>query len=98
MRERTCLAEAERKQRQTLADAIETIGEGFALFDAEGRLTVSNTRLAEIFPKSAHVLRPGASYDDVLRSIAEDSGAAGGNVEDWLAQQTRLREAKVHAR
>jgi signal transduction histidine kinase/DNA-binding response OmpR family regulator len=98
--ERQRLSEAERKQRQTLADAIETIGEGFALFDPAGKLVVCNTRLTEIFPKSAHVLKPGTAYEEILRSIALDSGAAGANesAEDWLAQQRRLREAKVQVR
>lgn len=98
--ERNRLAEAESKQRQTLSDAIETIGEGFALFDANEILLVSNTQLREIFPRSAHVFHVGASYREVLRSIAEDSGAVDdpARTDDWIEQQYVLRrtEAAVH--
>ena len=54
--------EAERARRQSedrLQAAIETIDEGFALFDAEDRLTLFNARFLEIYGKSAEALVPG---------------------------------------
>ena len=43
---------AQEKQRETeqrLVDAIESIGEGFAFYDAEDRLVLCNSRYREMF-------------------------------------------------
>ena len=91
--ERDRLAAAEVRQRQILSDAIETIGEGFALFDAADRLIVSNSQLEAIFPASAHAIAIGTGYDALFRSIAVDAGAATAAPKPWLEEQRRLHDA-----
>ena len=54
-----------------LRDAIESIQEGFALFDAEMRFVIFNQRFLEMYPLSAPAIAPGASMEDVLRYGAE---------------------------
>jgi signal transduction histidine kinase/CheY-like chemotaxis protein len=88
--ERNRLAAAEVRQRQILSDAIETIGEGFALFDAEDRLIVSNSQLGDIFPASAPATVDGTSYDALFRSIAVDGGATS-DPDRWVAEQSAMR-------
>ncbi|MEO5335997.1 MAG: PAS domain S-box protein [Magnetospirillum sp. WYHS-4] len=50
--------------RNRLLDAIESSGEGFALFDAHDRLVVCNRRFAETCDTAA----PGAPFSDILKS------------------------------
>ncbi|WP_395020100.1 PAS-domain containing protein [Dongia sp.] len=54
-----------------LREAIESINEGFALFDADLRYVQFNRRLLELYPKSAPAIKVGAKLEDVLRYGAE---------------------------
>jgi PAS domain-containing protein len=72
---------AEAAQRQLL-DAIESSSEGFALYDADDRLVVYNSRYREIFagPECAvlparppFVEAPGTPFEVVIRSFAESA-------------------------
>jgi signal transduction histidine kinase/CHASE1-domain containing sensor protein/integral membrane sensor domain MASE1 len=54
-----------------LRDAIESINEGFALFDGELRYVQFNHRLLELYPRSAPAIKIGAKLEDVLRYGAE---------------------------
>jgi signal transduction histidine kinase len=50
-----------------LMEAIEAVSEGFALFDAEDRLVLCNSRMREFFPDLAEALRSGATFEGLLR-------------------------------
>jgi adenylate cyclase len=66
---RNAEATAARAQRQ-LREAIASIDEGFALWDADDRLVILNERLREMFGKLDIELRPGVTFDEVARSLA----------------------------
>jgi PAS domain S-box-containing protein len=63
----TALKHAEARLR----DAIESVNEGFALFDSEMRFVVVNSNLAEMYPVSGKLAKPGARLEDMLRYGAE---------------------------
>jgi signal transduction histidine kinase len=75
-----------------LRDAIESINEGFALFDADLRYVQFNRRLLELYPKSAPAIKIGARLEDVLRYGAErgevpavtDRKEVDTYVQDWM--------------
>jgi signal transduction histidine kinase/CHASE1-domain containing sensor protein/integral membrane sensor domain MASE1 len=60
-----------------LRDAIESINEGFALFDAEMRCVVANSRMQVLYPVSGHLAKPGAKLEDMLRHGAENGEYPG---------------------
>jgi PAS domain-containing protein len=60
-----------------LRDAIESINEGFALFDADMRCVVANSRLRDLYPVSGHLAAPGARLEDMLRQGAENGEYPG---------------------
>ena len=64
------ITEAERSRRR-IGEAFEAIGQAFALFDANQRLTVWNSRLADL--ASGLVLTAGMPYAAVMRAIAQSS-------------------------
>jgi PAS domain S-box-containing protein len=79
--------EAELRQaRETLEDAIESLSEGFALYDADDRLVMCNQRFRDFSRESADVLVPGVAWIDFARTGAERGQYvdAIGRVEDWL--------------
>lgn len=66
--------------------ALEAIPDGFVLFDRNENLVICNHRFREIYPESAHLMQPGASYESVLRA-GLDAGIftdAVGCEEAWL--------------
>ncbi|RVV98154.1 response regulator [Mesobaculum littorinae] len=76
--------------------AIETIPDGFVLFDQEDRLVVCNRRYREIYPESAAAMIPGTPFEDILRFGLENGqyAAATGREEAWLDERlTAHRQA-----
>ena len=51
-----------------LSDAIEVIDAGFALYDAEDRLVLYNTRYKAMFPEIGELIKPGVRLEDLLSS------------------------------
>ena len=73
--EKQLAKELEQAQRQ-LRDAIETISEGFVLFDADDRLVLCNETYRSYYAdavdeEAAKRLVPGASYEEILRPFFE---------------------------
>ena len=94
-----------REARRRLVDAIESISEGFALYDADDRLVLCNTRYTELlYPGLEEIVQPGAPFETVVRNAA-DRGLirdAIGRVDEWveerLAQHRNPGEPHVQER
>lgn len=88
----TILRQQRRERRAAqaqLATAVDSLADGFVLFDDDDRLVLSNRRYAEIHDRCADAIRPGAMFEDILRLGIERGQfpEAVGNEEDWLARQ-----------
>jgi adenylate cyclase len=86
------LREIERA-RQRLIDAIESISEGFAFYDADDRLQLCNSRCRELLYASTDIeIEPGTPFEAILRRaverglVDEASGEPEGYVQQRLAQ------------
>ena len=84
-----------REARTRLTDAIETISEGFSLYDAEDKLVICNSRYRELFASHADVLVPGTSFETILRTATERGliKDAEGRRDAWIKE----RIARHHA-
>ncbi|HZS84592.1 MAG TPA: PAS domain-containing sensor histidine kinase [Stellaceae bacterium] len=83
------------QSQSQLTQAIESISEGFALFDAEDRLVLSNRKFVNLFPGAESAIRPRARFADIMRAVV-DAGAIAvppSEREAWLAERLRLRAA-----
>ena len=69
-----------------LHNAIDSISEGFAYFDAEDRLVLCNKRYREIFPELADLLVPGMKFEEGLRAGIERGMTLpeGQSVEEFV--------------
>jgi adenylate cyclase len=79
--------------RQRLIDAIESISEGFALYDWEDRLVLSNSRYRELLYAGLDTeLTPGTTFEHIIRRSAERGYIrdAEGRVEEWVAERLSL--------
>ncbi len=94
-RERRRLAAEAEAQRRLLADAIGSIHEGFALYDADDRLMVSNATYAALHEGLRDILHPGTSFEQVLReAVARRVVDPHGDPEAWIAMRLRRRRAQ----
>jgi len=58
--------------RRRLTDAIESISEGFSLYDAEDRLVICNSRYHEqLYPGMSDIVQPGTLFETVIRAAVE---------------------------
>ncbi|MFC4973110.1 PAS-domain containing protein [Halomonas beimenensis] len=75
-----------------LTEALESIAEGFALFDAEDRLVLYNSRFKEHFVTPGDVVEPGLRFEDLLKAVVErgmtpqDYASGEAYIADRLAQ------------
>src|SRR5215813_2391197 len=84
-----------REARTRLTDAIESISEGFSLYDAEDKLIVCNTRYRELFATHADVMVPGTSFETIIRT-ATNRGLikdAEGCRDAWLGERLKRHRA-----
>ena len=75
--------------RARLMDALESIPEGFALFDADDRLVLTNRRFEELYGDHARPFAPGTPFEDIARMSAELGAIpeARGREAAWLRER-----------
>jgi len=76
-------------QQMRIWSAIETIPDGFVLYDSKDRLIVCNERYREIYADSAPAIVRGATFEEILRYGLErhQYPAAEGREEEWLQER-----------
>ena len=81
--------------RQRLVDAINSISEGFSLYDKNDRLVLSNSRYKDLlYPGLQDSIQPGVLFTDVITNAA-NAGLiehTTGQLDEWVAE--RLKQHK----
>ncbi|MCG8594830.1 MAG: CHASE2 domain-containing protein [Kiloniellales bacterium] len=83
-------AEAARKAAQRrLEEAIGAMRDGFAMFDAESRLLLCNTRFRDLHAIGWQTPLEGRTHEDILRAFAAESPAhqLRESRESWIGRQ-----------
>ncbi|HKT20114.1 MAG TPA: ATP-binding protein [Stellaceae bacterium] len=72
-----------------LRDAVESMSEGFVIFDKDDRLVTCNEAYKALYPKNAHLMVPGSRFEDIVRAGIEagQSPDALGREEEWIAKR-----------
>jgi signal transduction histidine kinase len=80
-----------------LRETIESIPEGFVVYDGGDRLVMCNEAYRALYPHTAAALVPGASFSEFLRARAAngDVAEAIGREGEWLEE--RLRQHRLPA-
>ncbi|HEY1504240.1 MAG TPA: PAS-domain containing protein [Stellaceae bacterium] len=79
-----------------LRNAIESIAEGFVIFDAEDRFVMCNESYRKMYGENAAGFVPGKTYEEIMRQAVATGRHPGaiGQEEEWLAERLRKhREA-----
>lgn len=100
-----------RESRNELAHALESMTDGFVIFDKNGILVMCNQHYRETFPKTGHLRVPGASIVDLLKASVDTKellDVPEGTEEAWLlnraktlqsdtVQEMRLSDGRWHS-
>ena len=70
-----------------LRDALESIGEGFALFDKDDKLILANDLYKSANPAAAHLMTLGRPRKDIIEAMTHGGDIIG--VEDWIDSYDR---------
>ena len=92
IRDITAQRQAERGRRtaqRRLAEAIEAMRDGFAMFDEQDRLLLCNRRYRELHAVDWQEPLEGRSYEDILRALAAADARHPDreSAEAWVAQR-----------
>jgi signal transduction histidine kinase len=81
-------AEAE-QQRHMIATAIETISDGFVLYDDRASILLANSKYSEMFPEIAPIIRPGVNFREILEAQLTAERVDLGDVlpDEWIEQR-----------
>jgi signal transduction histidine kinase/CheY-like chemotaxis protein len=82
-------AEDERaKARETLERALESMSDGFVMFDPDDRLIACNSRYKDFYRISAPFIQPGNTFDEIMRegALRGQYPQAGEDIETFLAE------------
>ena len=83
------------EQAETLLrDAVDSISEGFVIFDCDDRFVMCNEPYRRAYPVGADLLVPGATFESIIRGILTAGGFpdAQGREEEWLAERLQRRQ------
>jgi len=91
-------ANASRAQEQ-LSESIEAVSEGFALYDADDRLLVSNRRYREVFDGLDVEAKPGVTYEALITAAATAGryAVAPEDVARWVAERLQYHRLPTGA-
>jgi PAS domain S-box-containing protein len=90
----TAAVEARRRTQQAemlLRNAVDSISEGFVIYDADDRFVMCNAAHERLYSIVASHLRPGVPFEDMVRAGVMRSAADRGiaDPEAWIAQRLR---------
>ena len=83
--------------RRNLADALETVQEGFALFDAQDVLVMCNSRFGMYLNDLQDILKAGLHFDDYVKAVSTSQFfvlPAGENPQEWSAKRRRRHQER----
>lgn len=75
--------------RRQLMTAIESIQDGFVIFDQEDRLLFCNAKYRSYYQKTVDLLVPGTTFEQILRESVRRGQFAGarGREDDFIAER-----------
>ncbi|RIA55587.1 PAS domain-containing hybrid sensor histidine kinase/response regulator [Dichotomicrobium thermohalophilum] len=86
--------EAERAEAR-LSSAIESISEGFVVYDERDRLVRANTAFRKILGDDSDIIVPGVTFEEIVRALVARGhfDTEGEDPEAWIQRQLELRKS-----
>ncbi len=89
IRRRLEAEEAQKVSEARLRAAIDTIDEGFVIYDNNDRMVMCNNKYLDIYKDSTDLIQPGAKFEEIIRQGAYRGqyAEARGDVEHWISER-----------
>jgi len=86
LRQRERVEDERARARRTLENALESMSDGFVMFDPDDRLIACNSRYKDFYKISAPFIVPGALFDDIMRegALRGQYPQAQGDIEKFV--------------
>ena len=83
------------KAHQLLHEAVNSIAEGFTIYDENDRLVMCNEAYLDFYRTSRDLIVPGASFEEIIRRGAERGQyqEAIGQIDEWVVARVRMHQA-----
>ena len=78
-----------------LLEAIDSISDGFLLWDQKDRLVLWNRAYTRIFPSLAEVMAVGITFEGLVRHNALNLYLPEERLEDWIAERVALHKRPI---
>ncbi|MCH9050334.1 MAG: PAS-domain containing protein [Proteobacteria bacterium] len=75
-----------------LETTLESMSQGITVYDADHRLIAFNPRFVDLFDFPADYLRPGRTFEDLARFLAERGEYGRGDVEESVRKRVAARD------
>ena len=87
LRQRERVEDERATARRTLENALESMSDGFVMFDPDDRLIACNSRYKDFYKISAPFIVPGALFDDIMRegALRGQYPQAQGDIETFVS-------------
>ncbi|MGA3399994.1 MAG: PAS-domain containing protein [Acetobacteraceae bacterium] len=81
-----------------LRDAMDSMSEGFVIFDSDDRLVMCNEAYRRLYPASAHLMVPGVKFETLVRNTLATGHYpdAAGHEEEWVANFLQIHNQAVN--
>lgn len=88
------LVEQAERAEERLVDAMESLADGFVLYDKDDRLVLCNSKYREIYADSASLIVPGMKFEDIIRGGVKNGQYpdAAGCEEAWIAERLDMHK------
>lgn len=75
--------------RKQLVDAIESLSDAFAIYDAEDKLVICNEKYREFYQRSGDQIKPGMTFEELMRNSVKRGlhKEAFGREEEWIQER-----------
>ena len=86
---------AAQKAHQLLHEAVNSISEGFTIYDENDRLVLCNEADLDFYHTSRDLIVPGASFEEIIRQGAERGQyrEAIGHIDEWVAARVQAHQS-----
>ena len=80
-----------------LRDALDSLSEGFVIFDKDDRMVLCNEAYRRMYPASAHLMVPGVKFEALVRNTLAlgHYPDAAGREEEWVQDFLRIHTEAV---
>lgn len=82
---------------ERLTTAIESLNDGFVIFDSDDRLVLCNSKYKKMYAETADMMVPGTPFEDILRAgvrAGQFAGADAEHIEEWVQNRMALHRRK----